>query len=143
MVHALIVYLSGEFDRGGFVRVKGDSVCGVQAVEDGVLVPDFSSYCAELAEAEELRKTVRGREIFLGEVPAERPEGALVAAMGGHVPAPVLMVPVSLSGQVAAVICASDLRGRLGGGVFDLQRVAVMAELTFEMLSLRKRIVAA
>lgn len=143
VVHALVGYLAGEFDRGAFLRVKGESVCGVQAVEDGMLVPEFAAYSADLGAADELRRAVQHKEIFLGEVRAERPEGALVEAMGGNVPAPVLMVPVSLGGQVAAVICASDLRGRLGGGVFDLQRVAVMAELTFEMLSLRKRIVAA
>lgn len=81
---------------------------------------------------------VQENGFFLGEL--DGADAALVRAMGGEAPAPVLVAPISMGGRVAALICASDRRGRLGGGVFELQRVAVMAELGFEMLSSRKRL---
>lgn len=142
VVQALLSYLAGEFDRGAFLRLKGGVAHGVQAVGDGVPLQEFTGYRAEVAGTRELRRVVEERRVFLGEMGEEDCDVALVAAMGARPPAAALMVPVSLGGQVAAVICANDHHGRLGGGVFDLQRVAVMAELTFEMLSLRKRIAA-
>jgi hypothetical protein len=41
---------------------------------------------------------------------------------------------------VAAVLCVNDGKGRLAGGIFDLQRIAAMAELAFEMIRIRKKI---
>lgn len=140
VVRAVLSYLAGEFDRGGFLRLKGGVIHGVQAVEDGLPVLEFHSFAAAMDQAPRLQRVVREKRIYLGELDARGPEADLIAAMGGKGAGPALLVPVSVGGQVAAVICAHDRRGRLGGGVFELQRVAVMAELSFEMLSLKKRI---
>ena len=140
VVHALVSYLAGEFDRGGFLRLRGGTAHGVYAVGDGAPVQGFAGYAAQVAQTRRLKRVVEEKRLFLGEITGGDADAALLRAMGGKVPAPALLVPVSLKGEVAGVICANDQRGRLGGGVFELQRVAVMAELSFEMLSLRKRI---
>lgn len=140
VVRALLGYLAGEFDRGGIVRFVGEDAVGVQAVEWGVPVDGFGGYAAPLHESALLRRVLDEKRLYLGLVAGEGGEGGLIAAMGGKVPGAALLVPVCLGGQVAALICASDQRGRLGGGAFELQRVAVMAELSFEMLALKKRI---
>lgn len=139
VVRALLDYLGGEFDRGGILRLKNGALTGVQAVAGWGTVPGFARYAAPLSEGSRLQRVVREQGFFLGEV-GDGADAELLRAMGGEVPAPVLLVPVALAGQVAALICASDRRGRLGGGAFDLQRVAVMAELSFEILSSRKRL---
>ncbi|MBJ6798878.1 GspE/PulE/PilB domain-containing protein [Geomonas propionica] len=140
-VQALLSYVAGEFDRGALVRLKHGQLVGVQAVAAGEPVPGFSGCALPLEEAPQMQRVVRERDVFLGEVSAGA-EGALLQAMGGELPAPALMVPLMLGGQVAGVICAHDSHGRLGGGAFELQRVAVMAELSLEMITLRKRLVA-
>lgn len=140
VVKALLSYLAGEFDRGGFLRLRGGTAHGVHAVGDGMPVQGFAGYTAQVSQTRQLRRVVLEKRLFLGEMAADDADAALLRAMGAKVPAPALLVPVSLKGEVAGVICANDQRGRLGGGVFELQRVAVMAELSFEMLSLRKRI---
>ncbi|GFO62103.1 general secretion pathway protein GspE [Geomonas paludis] len=141
VVQALLCYVAGEFDRGALVRLKNGQLVGVQAVAAGEPVPGFSGCALSLEEAPKLQRVVRERDMFLGEVSAGA-EGALLQAMGGELPAPALMVPLTLGGQVAAVICAHDSHGRLGGGAFELQRVAVMAELSLEMIALRRRLVS-
>lgn len=116
VVQAVLGYLSGEFDRGAFLRLKGGVARGIQAVGDGVALEGFPGYAAELGQTRELRRVVEEKRVFLGEVGEEDCDGALVAAMGAKAPAATLLVPVSLGGQVAAVICANDRHGRLGGG---------------------------
>jgi len=140
VVQAILSYLAGEFDRGAFLRLKHGTALGVQAVGVGTPVEGFARYAAAIDDSQQLKRVVEEKQLYLGELSAEGAEGALVSAMGGYAPAPALLMPLSLGGQVAAIICAYDLRGRLGGGVFELQRVAVMAELSLEMLSLKKRI---
>lgn len=140
VVQTVLSYLSGEFDRGAFLRLKAGTVQGVEAVADGMPVQGFTAYSATLDQANQLRRVVEEKCCYLGEMASAGPDGALLRAMGGKIPAMALLVPISIGGQVAALICATDEKGRLGGGLFELQRVAVMAELSFEMLSLKKRI---
>lgn len=143
LVQALITYISGEFDRGGFLRLKSGMASGVQAVADGSPVEGFASFEAEIVTMEHLQRMVEEKGLVLCEFGFGDAEAALVRAMGGKLPASALLLPVSLGGHVVGVICASDSKGRLGGAAFELQRVGVMAELSFEMLSLRRKIKAA
>lgn len=140
VVSALLLYLGGEFDRAAFLRLKCGSALGVQAVNDGNEVHGFSRFAVGLDEVPQLQRVAQERRLYVGEFPAEAAVGELMQAMGGSAPAPALVVPVAVGGQVAGVICVNDQNGRLSGGVFELQRVAAMAELAFEMLRIRKRI---
>lgn len=140
VVQGVLAYLAGEFDRGAFLRLKGGRAHGVQAVDAGSPLKGFPFFAAIIAESRQLKQVVEEKRLFLGELGTDEGDGLLLKAMGGRVPGAALLLPVVLWGQVLGVICASDQRGRLGGGVFELQRVTVMAELSFEMLSLRKRI---
>jgi hypothetical protein len=140
VISALLSYLSWEFDRAAFLRLKCGSALGVQAVSEGDEVHGFFRYAVGLDEVPQLQRVVQEKHLYLGEFPAEAAAGGLMQAMGGSAPAPALVVPVAVGGQVAAVICVNDQNGRLSGGVFELQRVAAMAELAFEMLRIRKRI---
>ncbi|MBU5611702.1 GspE/PulE/PilB domain-containing protein [Geomonas azotofigens] len=143
VVQALITYISGEFDRGGFLRLKSGTAVGVQAVAEGVAVESFAGFEVEIGKMAHLQRMVEEKGLVLCEFAAGDAEGNLVRAMGGKLPAPALLLPVSLGGHVVGAICASDSKGRLGGGAFELQRVGVMAELSLEMLSLRRKIQSA
>lgn len=140
VVQGLLAYLAGEFDRGAFLRLKGGAAHGVQAVDRGLSLESFRFFAAAVVETRALKRVVEDKEFFLGELGVDQGDGLLLSAMGGKVPDAALLVPVVLGGKVLGVICANDQGGRLGGGVFELRRVAVMAGLSFEMLSLRKRI---
>lgn len=143
VVQAVLAYVAGEFDRGAFLRLKSGTAVGIQAVRNGVPVEGFAMYAGDLGRMPHLQRVMQERGLVLVDFAADDGEAELLRAMGGRAPAPGLLVPVSLGGKVVAVICANDGSGRLGGGAFELQRVAVMAELSFEMLSLRKRIITA
>lgn len=142
VVSAVLWYLGGEFDRAAFLRLKNDMALGVQAVGVGDEVDGFAGYGIPLDQAYQLRSVVQEKRLFLGEVAAEGGAAQLMRMMGGSPPAPALVVPVAVGGQVAGMICVNDHKGRLSGGVFELQRVVAMAELAFEMLRIRKRIIA-
>ncbi|MBU5638505.1 general secretion pathway protein GspE [Geomonas sp. Red69] len=143
VVQALVSYISGEFDRGGFLRLKSGKATGVQAVADGLPVESFAGFEVEVGNMAHLQRMTEEKGVVLCEFAVGDAEGALVRAMGGKLPASALLLPVSLGGHVVGVICASDGKGRLGGGAFELQRVGVMAELSLEMLSLRRKIKSA
>ncbi|QWV93219.1 general secretion pathway protein GspE [Geomonas oryzisoli] len=143
VVQAVITYISGEFDRGGFLRLKSGKAVGVQAVADGLPVESFVGFEAEIGNMAHLQRMAEEKGLVLCEFAVGDPEGTLVRAMGGKLPASALLLPVSLGGHVVGLICASDSKGRLGGGAFELQRVGVMAELSLEMLSLRRKIQSA
>ncbi len=140
VVQGLLAYLAGEFDRGAFLRLKGGAAHGVQAVDRGAHLKGFPFFAVAVAKTRELKRVVEEKRLYLGELGADEGDGLLLRAMGGTVPGAALLVPVVLGGQVQGLLCASDQGGRLGGGAFELQRVAVIAGLSFEMLSLRKRI---
>jgi len=142
VVSAVLWYLGGEFDRAAFLRLKNDMALGVQAVAVGNEVDGFAGYGIPLDQAGQLRSVVQEKRLFLGEVPGEGGTAQLMRVMGSSPPAPALVVPVAVGGQVAGMICVNDHKGRLSGGVFELQRVVAMAELAFEMLRIRKRIIA-
>jgi type II secretion system (T2SS) protein E len=142
VVSAVLWYLGGEFDRAAFLRLKNDRAVGIQAIALGDEVDGFAGYGVPLDQAHQLRGVAREKRLFLGEVTAEGAAGQLMRVIGGRPPVPALVVPVAVGGQVAGLICVSDHKGRLSGGVFELQRVVAMAELAFEMLRIRKRIIA-
>jgi hypothetical protein len=140
VVSALLGHLGGEFDRAAFLGVQPGVVLGVKAVVAGEPVDGFAGFSCLLEGGSPLGRLVEERQLFLGELPADGPEGGLVKALGGEAPTPGLVVPLSVDGQLAAVVCVVDEHGRLAGGVFELRRVIAMAELTFVMIRLRKRI---
>lgn len=142
VVSAVLWYLGGEFDRAAFLRLRDGAAVGVQAIDQGREVCAFPGYGVALDQAYPLKGVVREKRLFMGEFGAEGALGELMEVMGGSAPAPALVVPVAVAGQVAGLICVNDHRGRLSGGVFELQRVVAMAELAFEMLRIRKRIIA-
>ncbi|HEY5514538.1 MAG TPA: hypothetical protein VIK40_12925 [Geomonas sp.] len=139
VVATLVSYLGEEFDRGGFLSLRCGTAVGVQAVADGAEVPGFAGCMVALEEAALLMRVLRERAIYLGEIPKGGAEGRLLAKIGGG-GAPALLLPLVIGGVAAAVLIAEDTNGRLGAGVFELQRVAVKAELAFEMIGIRKRI---
>jgi len=140
VVSALLAYLGGEFDRCGFFSLKGGTALGVQALGKGTEVEGFPGHAISVQDAKLLNRVVQERHLFLGELEAGGADAQLVESMGGDTPAPAVVVPLSVGGKVAAVICANDEKGRLAGGVFQLQQVAAMGELAFEMLCIRKRL---
>jgi hypothetical protein len=140
VVTALLAYLGGEFDRGAFLSVRRGSVLGVRAVSAGAAVDGFAGFAAAVDDSELLAGVVGERRFYLGELGCDAAEGRLVEAMGATAPCPGLLLPLAVDGLVAALVCAIDQKGRLAGGVFELQKVGAMAELTFEMICTRKRI---
>jgi len=140
VVTALLDYLDGEFDRGALLTLKPGLALGVKGVAEGAEIEALAGCAIPLDDARELKEVAAEGRLYLGELTVEGAEGKLLQAMEAPAPAPALLMPLSVSGQVAALVCVQDLGGRLAGGVFDLRRVAAMAELTFEMICLKRRI---
>jgi hypothetical protein len=139
VVATLVAYLGEEFDRGGFLSLRRGTAVGVRAIDGGVEVEGFAGCEVGLEEALLLRRVLQERALYLGELPKGGAEGRLLTKIGGG-EAPALLLPLVIGGVAAAVLLAEDGSGRLGAGVFELQQVAVKAELAFEMIGIRKRI---
>jgi len=100
----------------------------------------FSGIAFPLDDARQLRMVVNDRRLFLGMLQPGGGDGRLRRALGSDAQTPALLLPLAVGGHVVAVLCVSDRHGRLAAGVFELQRVAAMAELAMEMLCIKKRI---
>lgn len=140
VVSALLAYLAEEFDRGAFLGLRREGHSGLQAVGVTSCPGGFAGGAISLQDARQLKRVVQERCIFIGELPSTGGDGQLMKGIGGREREPALLLPITVAGQVVAILCASDLQGRLAAGVFELQRVAAMAELALEMLCIRKRI---
>lgn len=140
LVTALLGYLDGEFDRAALLTLKPGVALGVKGVAEGAEIAALAGCAIPLDDARELKEVAEEGRLYLGELTAKGAEGKLLRAMEAPAPAPALLMPLSVAGQVAALVCVQDLGGRLAGGVFDLRRVAAMAELTFEMICLKRKI---
>jgi hypothetical protein len=143
VVSAVLAYLRGEFERGAFLGLKRQPPAGVQVIGLATEGGGIAGGAFPLDEARQLKKVVLERRLFVGELAGEGGDARLLQSMGGDASAAAVMLPLAVAGQVVAVLCAKDSKGRLAAGVFELQRVAAMAELALEMLCIRKRITAA
>ncbi len=140
VVTALLAYLHGEFDGGAFLGVQHGNECGTQVL--GIAAPSrrFAGGAIALADTEQLQRVVRESRPCIGELPMFGGDGRLLREMGVSAGAAALLVPMTVSGQVVAVLCASGQPGVLAAAADELQQVAAKAELALEMLCLRKRI---
>ncbi|MCM0080615.1 general secretion pathway protein GspE [Geomonas sp. Red32] len=136
----LMRYLASEFDVGAFLKLKGGAVSGVRALGAGVDPERAAAFASPVGEIPLLKSVAEERSFVVGEVVTGDGNDKLFSALGVAAPAVAALLPVSLDGRVAAVVCVCDRQGRLSGGAFDLQRVTSMAELAFAMTCLRKQI---
>jgi hypothetical protein len=143
VVSAVLAYLRGEFERGAFLGLKRQPPAGVQVIGLATEGGAIAGGAFPLDDARQLKRVVLERRLFVGELACEGGDARLLQSMGGDASAAAIMVPLAVAGQVVAVLCVKDSKGRLAAGVFELQRVAAMAELALEMLCIRKRITAA
>jgi hypothetical protein len=140
VVSALLSYLGAEFDTCSFWGVKRGQAVGIRAVDAGMEVADFAGSAVTIDKTEQLKRVVQEKRLFMGLWSAHAQDDLPLKSLGVDTQAPILLVPLSIEGQVAAVICVTDSKGRLAAGAFELQRVATMTALALEMLCLKKRI---
>ena len=140
VVTALMAYIQEEFDRGGFLSLRRGSAVGVQAVTEGSVVPTFAGSVFGLENAALLKRVLQEKAPYLGKLPETGTEGQILAKIGGRPGGAVLLLPLVIRGENVAFLLVEDENGRLGPGLFDLQRVVAKAELAFEMLGIRKKI---
>ena len=140
VVAALMSYLQEEFDRAGFLSLRRGSAVGVQAVTEGTVVLTFAGTVFGLENAALLKRVLQEKAPYLGKLPENGTEGQILAKIGGRSGALALLLPLVIRGENVAFLLVEDENGRLGPGLFDLQRVVAKAELAFEMLGIRKKI---
>ena len=140
VVETLMSYLRSEFDRAGFLSIRRGSVIGVLAVTGEKTIPSFCGYTIGVEEAGLLKKVLNQKAPYVGVLPEGGGESQILAKIGGRSGGPALLLPLVLGGFSVAFLLVGDENGRLGTGLFDLQRVVGKAELAFEMLAIRKKI---
>jgi hypothetical protein len=81
------------------------------------------------------------RDFYFGVVPALPPNRDLYTALGGRLPATVLIVPVVVKDRVAALLYLDDDDDRmLNPDIATMRRVARKAGIAFELLLLRNKL---
>jgi hypothetical protein len=140
VVDTMMSYLRLEFDRAAFLSIRRGSVIGVLAVVGEKNIPAFCGYTIGVEEAALLKKVLHQKAPYVGVLPEGGVEGQIFEKIGGRSGGPALLLPLVLGGFSVAFLLVGDENGRLGTGLFDLQRVVAKAELAFEMLGIRKKI---
>ena len=139
VVSALLSYLEGKFDRGAFLGLKPGAEQRREVIGAGTKGCVFNGPFA-LEGAPQLQRVVRDGRPFIGKLRADEGEVRLGEALGRSASCPAALVPLTVAGQVVAVLCAIDLQERLLEEASELRRVAAAASLAFEMLCIGKKI---
>ena len=141
MAEALFAFCAGRSSRSGLFAVSKDAVRGVagkgRAFSGDVLrkltVPSGSGTLFDAA--------LHSRDFYFGVVPAISANRDLYTALGGRLPADVMMLPIVLKERTVALLYLDGDDGPLPRPDIPLmRRVAAKAGLAFEMLLLRNKL---
>jgi hypothetical protein len=141
LAEALFAFCSTRSSRTGLFAVGKDAIRGIAGrgrafADEGLLKLSVSAGSGTLFDT-----ALESRDFYFGAVPALPANRDLYAALGGTLPASVMLLPIAVKERVVALLYLDGDDGSLPQPDIPLmRRVAVKAGLAFEMLILRNKL---
>jgi hypothetical protein len=139
---ALLHYLGARYARVALFKVAGGEVVGWDATHRGMPLPGFREARLPLAEMSVLKGAVDGLSPFRGALTTSRGDRPLLELLGPPAPVAGLLLPLALRNRAVALIWVDDPQINPLKAQADIERLGGKVLLTFEMLILKKKIVA-
>ncbi len=139
IAESIIGYLGHSFAQAALFLIKGQKAIGWLASERGKMVDGIADLQLDLEQVPTLNKVVTKQNFFAGQLGNGDAE-ALESALGTDLAPLALLVPIVMLNRTVAVIYVGDTLESITRSVPVLQKLAVKASLSLEILILRNKI---
>jgi type II secretion system (T2SS) protein E len=141
LAEALFAFCAGRSSRSGLFAVGKDSVRGVAGRGRAFTGEDLRKLTVPVGSGTLFDTALQSRDFYFGVVPALPANRDLYTALGGKLPANVMLLPIVVKERTVALLYLDGDDGALPRpDIPAMRRVAAKAGLAFEMLLLRKKL---
>jgi hypothetical protein len=141
MADALFAFCAGRSSRSGLFAVSKDTVRGVAGRGRAFTGDALRKLTLPAGSGTVFDTALQSRDFYFGVVPALPANRDLYTALGGRLPADVMLLPIVLKERTVALLYLDGDDGPLPQPDIPLmRRVAVKAGIAFEMLLLRNKL---
>ena len=141
MAEALFAFCAGRSSRSGLFAVSKDTVRGVAGRGRAFAGDALRKLTLPAGSGTVFDTALQSRDFYFGVVPALPANKDLYTALGGRLPANVMLLPIVLKERTVALLYLDGDDGPLPQPDIPLmRRVAVKAGLAFEILLLRNKL---
>lgn len=137
---AVLTYLGQKFDCGAIMIVRDGTVQGWKGVSLGGQVSNFEQARFSLDQPSVLKTTVESKSPYIGGITGKGIDRELLDALGGVRPTTVLLLPLYLTGKLVNLLYVTGGKDSLADHMGELTRLAGKAELAFEILIRKDKI---
>lgn len=138
---ALFAFCAGRSSRSGLFAVGKDGIRGIAGRGRAFETERLSKVSLPAGSGTVFDTALQSRDFYFGVVPALPANRDLYTALGGRLPAHVMILPIVLKDRTVALLYLDGDDGPLRSPDIPLmRRVAAKAGLAFEMLLLRNKL---
>jgi hypothetical protein len=139
---ALLHYLGARYARVALFKVAGGDVVGWDASHRGMPLPGFREFKLPLSETSVLKDALDSLSPFRGALTANRGDRPLLELLGPPAPVAGLLLPLAMRNRAVALIWLDDPQVSPLKAQADVEQLGGKVLLSFEMLILKKKILA-
>jgi hypothetical protein len=141
LAEALFTFCAGRSNRCGLFAVGKDAVRGVAGRGRAFTGETLRKLTVPIGSGTLFDTALQSRDFYFGVVPALPANRDLYTALGGRLPANVMLLPIVLKERTVALLYLDGDDGPLPRpDISEMRRVAAKAGLAFEMLLLRNKL---
>ena len=141
MAEALLTFCAARSSRSGLFAVGKDSVRGIAGLGRAFAGEALRKVTVPAGSGTIFDTALLSRDFYFGVVPALPANRDLYTALGGRLPANVMLLPIVLKERTVALLYLDGDDGPLPHPDIPLmRRVAIKAGIAFEMLLLRNKL---
>jgi hypothetical protein len=141
IAEALFAFAGSRSSRSGLFAVGRDGIRGVAGRGRAFATDRLRSVIVPVGQGTVFDTALKSRDFYFGVVPALPANRDLYTALGGRLPATVMLLPIVVKERTIALFYLDGDDGPLLAPDIPLmRRVAVKAGLAFEMLLLRNKL---
>ena len=138
---ALFAFCSGKSSRTGLFAVARDTVRGVAGRGRSFEGPELAAVSVPVGSGTVFDTALQSRDFYFGVVPGLPANRDLFTALGGRLPASVMLLPIVVKGRTVALLYLDGDDGPLPRPDIPLmRRVAAKTSMAFELLLLRNKL---
>ena len=120
--------------------VVGGQITGWRSARNGQPISGLDESQLPVTEPTILKTVIDNQSFFLGPVPAQGANLALISLLGKPAPTTILILPLVMLGRVVGLICVDDPDVVLAEALAELQFLASKILMAFELLILHNKI---
>jgi hypothetical protein len=135
---ALMEYLRRKFFRASLFLPKEPVLTGWLAAAEEGYIGNFSDFKIDMTPPSAFLQVIETKNFYMGQL--LNPIDLKVASVISAQDRPAILLPIILMNRVVAILCVVDNLENLTRGLGELQKIAIKAAMSFEILIMRNKI---